>query len=306
MKKLFLLFALISTVQYVIAQKEKLELNLTPGETYYHIMNTRSVVEQELNGQQMKIDVTIGGRIAFKVVGSQDSLYSMMVSYEELTMTMKLPQGTRSFSSEKDDESDELSGILRTIKEKPFAVTMSRTGKIKQVKNLDTIFESIIQNASKLSETQKQQVRAQLQQAYGEKAFKGSFETVTAIYPRIPVAVGSTWVIKTNLESAMAATMTTVYTFKEKGDTYNLLVGKGEIETADKNAYVTSNGMPMKYNLTGEANSTIRIDNKTGWVLESKIVQTMSGIAEIKDNPKIPGGMKVPMTITSTMTYTSK
>ncbi|HEV8504540.1 MAG TPA: DUF6263 family protein, partial [Chitinophagaceae bacterium] len=87
---------------------------------------------------------------------------------------------------------------------------------------------------------------------------------------------------------------------------YNLITGDGRIETLDKEAYIQVNEMPIKYNLSGSMVSTIKVDIKTGWVLESKIKHNIAGTAEIKDNPKIPGGMIIPMTLQMETTHSSK
>ena len=64
--------------------------------------------------------------------------------------------------------------------------------------------------------------------------------------------------------------------------------------------------MPLKYNMSGTMSSEIKVNRKSGWVIESKINQIIKGTAEVKDNPKIPGGMIIPMTMSNEMTITEK
>jgi len=56
--------------------------------------------------------------------------------------------------------------------------------------------------------------------------------------------------------------------------------------------------------LSGTLTSDIKADKKTGWVIEEKLKQDVSGTIDIQDNPQIPGGMKVPMKIHSDITTT--
>ena len=58
--------------------------------------------------------------------------------------------------------------------------------------------------------------------------------------------------------------------------------------------------------MTGTMTSEIKINRKTGWVIESKTSQTIQGTAQIKDNPQMPGGMSIPMTMNNEMTVTEK
>jgi molybdopterin-binding protein len=78
-----------------------------------------------------------------------------------------------------------------------------------------------------------------------------------------------------------------------------LLQGNATVQTADKDAYVESNGMPMRYDLNGTVTSAIKLDRTTGWVIESRITQDMKGRADIKANDQLPEGLTIPMVIHS-------
>ncbi|MEO7487417.1 MAG: DUF6263 family protein, partial [Ferruginibacter sp.] len=305
MKRLHLLFFIILLFQIAFGQKQKLGFNLLPGQTYYHSMQTSSNVQQDLNGQKVIIDITLTGKIAFKIIDIKDSIYDIDVRYQKLAMKMKLPNREMSFNSEKKDTTDVFSNVLGAIIDKQFLMKMTKTGKIVEVKNIDSIFDKSIENFSNLTLLQKQQIKVQLMQAFGEKSFKGSFEMITAIYSNAAVDKSDTWIIKTKLESAQSATVTTTFEFKDKIENYNIIIGTGEIETLDRNAITQINGMPAKYNLKGTMNSTLKVDNKTGWVADAKIIQSISGNAEIEDNPKLPGGMIIPMSIVTGITYSA-
>ncbi len=74
----------------------------------------------------------------------------------------------------------------------------------------------------------------------------------------------------------------------------------------DKDAYVETNGMPTRYNLKGTMSSNIKVDKISGWIIEAKINQAFQGDVYIKDNPRLPGGLKIPMIMESNMTFTNK
>ncbi len=306
MRKLFLFLLLGTITQSVFGQKQNLGFNLKIGQTYNHVMHSSSSIKQEINGQEINIDVTLSGKMAFKVTNLVNTVYSMNVSYEQLAMTMKLPNGEMIFNSEKEDKTDIFSSMLGEIKGKQFLVKMTSIGKIVEVENLDFIFENLIDKFPTLTLIQKQQIKTQLKQAYGEKAFKGSFEMITAIYPNTAVSKGGSWEIKTLLETGFAATLTTTFELKDKTESYNLIVGKGKIITLDKDAYTQVNGMPTQYNLSGTMNSNLKVDPNTGWIIEAKVNQLIAGNVEIKDNPNLPGGMITPMSFEHVMNYSSK
>lgn len=300
---LLIAFVLLTSCQ---AQKEKLELNLTKGKIYTQKMNSNMSVLQTINGQQINMNMSIYGKMTYKVTDIQNSIFNMEVRYESLSMKMSLPNGVMEFSSEKNDEKDIFSTILGTIKNKPFLIKMTKTGKVNEVKNIESVFSNMFDKFPQLSDIQKQQIKERLMHAYGEKAFKGNIEMCSAIFTDSPVSKGDKWTINTQLESGMSAKLETIFELKEVTDTYYQILGNSKIETADKDAYIESNGMPLKYDLAGTMTSDIKIDKKTGWTMSASINQSIKGTTFIKDNPKIPGGMSIPMIMTNEITILEK
>ena len=286
-------------------QKIELSLNLEKGKEYKQLTNSKATIIQNVNGQEMKMVMTIKGNMSFLVKEVTDKDFQMEVKYKNLSMTMQLPQGTMEFSSEKNDDHDIFSMILAEMKNNPFQIRMTKKGKITEVKNIELLFESVFSKFPQIPKEQIAQTKSQLMKAYGEDAFKGNMEMVTAIFPNKSVFKGDNWVIKTKLESGMSADMTTTYEYSGKTSDYYLIMGDSKIVTADKDAYIESNGMPMKYDLTGDMLSEIKIDKSSGWIIEAKIKQEIKGDVYVKDNPKIPNGMKIPMIMKNDMVVTN-
>jgi len=283
------------------SQSTDLSLRLEKGKEYKQITNSKATIIQEVNGQKMNMVMTIAGTITFFVKDVSASGYIMDTKFETLSMSMEMPQGTMNFSSDKNDPNDIFSTILGAMKNKTFEVVMSKTGKITEVKNVEALWGTAINQFEQLPEMQKEQIKAQITKAYGAEALKGNIEMVTAIYPDKPVNKGDKWTINTKLESGMSANMTTDYEFTDLTSGYALIKGNSNIETADKDAYIESNGMPMKYDLTGSMTSEIKVDKNSGWIIEAKINQEIKGDAYIKENPQVPNGMKIPMTMINEM-----
>src|SRR5690625_4306784 len=152
---------------------------------------------------------------------------------------------------------------------------------------------------------QKDKKKIQIINSYKGEELKSNIEMITAIYPDSPVNRGDKWTINTKLESGMSANMTTDYEFAELTSEYALIKGKSTIVTADKDAYIESNGMPMKYDLTGSMDSEIKVDKNTGWIIEATINQKIEGDTYIKENPQLPNGMKIPKTMINDMVITN-
>lgn len=305
MKTIFTLILTVFVLTSYQTQNSDLSLKLEKGKEYKQITNSKTTIIQEVNGQKMNMVMTIKGTMTFLVKDITENGYNMDAKFEELSMSMQMPQGLMEFSSEKNDANDIFSTILGAMKDKAFGITMSKTGKITDVKNVEALWSTAINTFDQLPEMQKEQIKAQIMKAYGGEALKGNIEMVTAIYPDSPVNRGDKWTINTKLESGMSANMTTDYEFAELTSEYALIKGKSTIVTADKDAYIESNGMPMKYDLTGSMDSEIKVDKNTGWIIEATINQKIEGDTYIKENPQLPNGMKIPMTMINDMVITN-
>lgn len=305
MKTIFTLILTVFVLTSYQTQNLDLSLKLKKGKEYKQITNSKATIIQEVNGQKVNMVMTIKGTMTFLVKDITENGYNMDAKFEELSMSMQMPQGLMEFSSEKNDANDIFSTILGAMKDKAFGITMSKTGKITDVKNVEALWSTAINTFDQLPEMQKEQIKAQIMKAYGGEALKGNIEMVTAIYPDSPVNRGDKWTINTKLESGMSANMTTDYEFAELTSEYALIKGKSTIVTADKDAYIESNGMPMKYDLTGSIDSEIKVDKNTGWIIEATINQKIEGDTYIKENPQLPNGMKIPMTMINDMVITN-
>ena len=286
-----------------LAQKEKVELNLTKGQTYVQRMVIDMTIGQTVAEQQMDIKMTMNAKITYRVINVMDSVYDLEVKYENLSMKMGMPTGEMNFDSEKKDANDMMSTMLSSMKNNPFNLKMTKSGHVIEVKNIENLFN--FDKFPQLTQDQKEQFKTQLSESYGEKTFKSNMESSMAIFPKGKVGKGDKWTVNGKLESGMSADIVTVYELKEIMPDYFVISGQSSINTLSKE-YIQKSGMDMRYDLKGTMTAEIKIDKNTGWIIESKMNQGISGIMEIKDNERMPGGMKIPMKLDNKITVTDK
>ena len=282
-------------------KKADLGLNLKVGETYSQNYISKSTIIQTISGQEQSIKMEITGGMDFLVNENFGDRYSMSASYSSLIMKMDSPMGEMIFSS-KNESADMLSSIMKNVIGKEFNIEMSKDGAILNIENLDVIFDGMFESFPELPEVQKQQILAQLQQAYGEKAFKGNIEMITAIFPNKEVNVGDSWKNSVKLESGMSGYMNNTFTLIDINSEGIFIEGTSQIITENKDAYVEVNGMPTRYDLVGKMKTSYKLDPQSNWIVEGRIEQEISGDVQIKDNPNLPGGMSIPMIIKNDMT----
>lgn len=301
MKKLSAILLLLVTT-CCSAQQVTLALNLKKDSIYY--LNTNATVngEQIIQGTTQILKSSISGKISHKVISITDTLYEMEVRYKNLGMQMDVAGQSISFSTDKKD--DMVSTLIATIVDKPFLMTISKSGRIIVLKNLENLFAGMFDNFPQLTEEQKVQLKTQFQESFGEKQFRSSFQDIFVIYPQQALSLNSKWVNDTELV-ATGLTVKTKMTFTLTDITNNgyKLSGVATLSSDNNVGYnETGDGIFMRYiNATGTTTADVKIDKVTGWVVESKVVKKINGILQIKDGPKTPGGGQFPMSLTATI-----
>lgn len=305
MKKILALLIIITYSIHCQAQKEQIELNLIKGETYRQNMVADMSMMQKAGGQEIAIKMQISGKTAYKVLNVIDTIYDIEVKYESLAMKMDMPSGGMIIDSEKESPDNVFSKVLVAMKKHPFQIKISKSGKVMEVKNIENLFNAF-NDFPELPAAQKDQIKKQLSDSYGEKSFKNNLEMSLSIFPAKRVSKGEHWTVKSKFESGSSAEMETTYELKEITSDYYLLTSLAKISTSNNTTYVEKNGMQMKSDLNGSSDAEIKIDKKTGWIISSKTNQQVNGTITIKENDAIPGGMTLPMKMNNIITISGQ
>ncbi|MDP9078361.1 MAG: DUF6263 family protein [Bacteroidota bacterium] len=296
MRPFLFTFFFIIAVDCCYAQKFKPALNLIKGSTYYLTSDATSTINQTITGQQNSVNLSFAFKMAFKVTGVTDTVYSMEVSYQSLNMKMDLAENAVDLDSKKNDPQDLPSVILAAMMNKPFNLEMTKTGKIRSVTNVDKMIIGALQNVPGVDSVKKARFSAQFMQSFGPNAFKGSIEMGTAIFPNTFVAKGDSWTVVNKLLSPAETTVSSTYQLADVVAGTYFIHGEGTLATDTSVKPVNINGLAVKYNLKGSMISDIRIDKTTGWITEAKLKQVMMGAMQFPDSSSLPGGMTVPIT----------
>jgi hypothetical protein len=287
------------------AQKVKPALKLVKGSTYYNVSSITTTINQTINNNAVSYNVGMGVTMANKVLNKQDTVYNLEVSYQHIDMKMQMSTGTTEYNSDKPGAQDPFSQVLSAILNKPFYVSISTSGKVLSVTGINEVLDAIFKTVNLPDTSQVKQLRAQFSQSFGEKAFKGNLMQTYSIYPTILVAKGDKWQVNSLIESVMTANVQTVYQLQDITPTSYLVHGDGKLASVNTgNTQV--NDMPVKYNLTGTIISDITLDKATGWITQDTQKENVTGDFQILDNPTVPGGMTIPMTVNVVSVITDK
>lgn len=305
MRTPFILILLVLVLSSFHMQEAELSLRLEKGKEYRQTSHSNSTVIQHIEGQEMKIGIVIKGSIVFLVTAADNDQYELEARYENLGMSMQMPQGTMEFNSDDDNTQNIFSQIMAAIIDKPFKVIMGKKGQVIDVQNMEDLWDNIINQFDKVPEMQREQIKSQLMNSYGNKALKGNMEMITKIFPENAVSMGDEWAINTQLEAGMEASVDTKYKLTDIASDHVVINGNSTIATSDEEKYMEMGGMQLRYDIQGSMTSEIKVDKASGWIIEAKIDQKMKGHNYVKENPQIPNGMKIPMEIATQQVITN-
>ena len=299
--KIVILLALV--FQFGFAQN--LKLNLKKGKTYYQTTNSKSNIHQEINGEMIEMEMLLKGKMSFKVLNRKSDYYEMEVTFKSLSMSMNSPFDNVSFDSENKSESDIYTKILGQMINQQFLIKMNKNGTIREI-NMNNIFDRLLDSFPEIPKAYKNEIIAQIRQAYGEKAFMGNLEMITAIFPDKKVKVNDSWSNEIRLESGMGATMDNLFVLKELNKSFALIDLNSKTVTDDANSYIPINGAFTKYNLSGTMKSTIKIDSNSGWIISSNMLQNLNGNVEIKKYEDSMDVQTIPINFENSMLITGE
>ncbi|HWZ02871.1 MAG TPA: DUF6263 family protein [Mucilaginibacter sp.] len=311
--KFILPFFFLLILAPVYAQRVKPLLHLAKGETYYMSSSGTSAITQNIRGRENKINITLSFRMAFKVASITDTVYHMEVCYESINMKIHTEDTTINISSlqrvapgEKKIKPDTASLLMAAMVNKPFDIALTAQGKVLWVKNLDKIIGGVFYNFQIPDTSKKELIKSRFIQSFGENAFRGSLEMGTAIFPNNAVAKNDKWTVNSGLSVPAKANVKTVYQLTDITADILQVHGEGVITTDAVAKSGDINGMPVVYNLNGGMMTDIKIDKKTGWINQVTLKQLIAGEVDIMDNPKMPGGMTIPMMFSAEVGITNK
>lgn len=297
MKKIYTL--LLASIIFTSIQSQTIDLSfkLEKGKEYKHVTSTKSTVAQNMMAQEINMTMTVNGATSFLVKDITNDNYEMDATYDELSMSIEMPQGKQSYSSEVSDENDPVSSLLNDIKGKTIEVVMSKNGKIKEVRNTEALEQTIKERFEQLPEGARGQLKAQVMEAFGNETIKRNMESVSGIYPDKPVKKGDKWIINTSIDGDVKIKLSTEYELVDFTSEYALIKGNAVIEPLDSEV---ASMMPMDFEFSGSQISEIKVDINTGWIIEAKITQEIEGELEMnmggsQEIKGMDGGMKITM-----------
>jgi hypothetical protein len=207
------------------------------------------------------------------------------------------------YNSATDKEVPEAAKINAMTLDQTYSFTLSGKGEITDVQAPDGLVDKIQKELENL-----QGAMGVVSAAQNPGSPETFAKTIGQLFVKLPgeeVKPKSTWENEEKFEQMVVFNTKTSSTFVKAGGETNDLEVKTQITQADPSAGMEVQGMNITYQLSGTGAGTYNLDAKSGALVTSTMVTTISGVINI-EGAQLPEPMSIPMAIKSTEKITRK
>lgn len=246
----------------------------------------------------------ISASVAYTVQNLLENQYEVEVKYEDMNLAIDAGSGLQEFGSALESSGNRVNDLMKKMTDKTFSMKISQAGKVSDIRGMDKIFEGLFESMDEeLSEAQIAEIKAQLEDSYGEDALVSNIEQAFSFLPDHPVAVGDEWETVSKLNVRFPAEVVGKFRLKEMNNDHYVISNESSI-TLSEDEPIVANGVEMTMSLDGIMEGDMNVDRKTGWIIKSTMHQDFGG--KVMMGSSMLQGMEMPMKITSKTVITSE
>ncbi|UCC11207.1 MAG: hypothetical protein JSW02_07565 [candidate division WOR-3 bacterium] len=302
-----LMIAVIAAVQ--CAKPEiSLQLNLKPGDTFITRMTTTQQITQTVQNMTNELAQEITMDMRYEVTAqTEEGISTIQATYERVGFSQVGPFGTFEYRSWESPEEVPLAAQgFAILVGKSIGMKMSSRGEVMAVTGIDEIIDAMLES---LEMTVDDQTRAMLEsnfkRQFGESAVNENMSRMFAFYPEKPVGVGDSWGSTVKFATGIPMIIDAQYRMVGIKDGKVSLDVKSKIEPNKDERITQIMGMDMYYDIHGTQEGTIVLDSLSGWLVEGQLVQNFDGSVKVTSPQAPEESMDLPMTVSSTITFTT-
>jgi hypothetical protein len=266
--------------------KALLRLNLEKDASYQMTMTADNNIDQEMNGQKMKILQKMEMVASFKVLDKlPDNNYVIEYSFQKLKLDMDVNGQKMVIDSESTDD-NEITKNIKTITSFKLKFTINPMGKVLSVDGIDEYAQKISNNP---------QLAQSLSMLTNENNFKATFEQNFGFYPENEVEVGSNWDSSVKMPGMMNMDLAMHFNVADIQDDQVVMDVNSDLNI---DSPIETNGMKIQMKMTGTQTGTMTIDRKSGLTGTSDLNQKFDMHMKFQ-NPQTGEDMEMPMQMNS-------
>lgn len=277
--------AAFAFTSFQLSAKTLLRLNLQKGVVYEVNTTTTSNMDQEMMGQQIKMEQVMNMQLVYKIADVlANKNYLIEYSVEKMKMDLSANGQQMSFDSQagSNPQSEKLKSMIGQV----VKMEVTTTGKIVKVEGLDA-FISKVADDKMLGQI--------VPMLSSEDGFKSFADQAFGYIPEDEIEQGSKWSSAARLVSAMNLDI--------KQDFELVSISGNDASMMVKSSFngqkqVEQMGMKMDMQIDGNQNGTMVVDITDGWIRSQKVNQNIKMVMKMK-NPQTGEDVNMPIDMTS-------
>lgn len=273
MKRIFSLLFIFAAVA-LQAQTFRLEFKPVAGTEYpvnMEVIQDMTIKVPAMGDMTTHTEQKIGAILT--LVEEVEKGYLMETRLTRFTVNTSAQGQSQNFDSEGEDV---VSQAIKTITEKPFRLVISRQGEVVEMMPLDTAFFTRADEtlATQYAKRKRETTMTQLKALFSESTLKNVAQAGLTKFPDKDLKVPSVWTEDTPSDE-LGAIITTQYRVDNYADNKVTLMAK-MVLMSNPNAKKPEGPQRME-NIAGGGEATNIVDAVSGWVIETKGKQNVSG-----------------------------
>lgn len=273
MKRIFSLLFIFAAVA-LQAQTFRLEFKPVAGTEYpvnMEVIQDMTIKVPAMGDMTTHTEQKIGAILT--LVEEVEKGYLMETRLTRFTVNTSAQGQSQNFDSEGEDV---VSQAIKTITEKPFRLVISRQGEVVEMLPLDTAFFTRADEtlATQYAKRKRETTMTQLKALFSESTLKNVAQAGLTKFPDKDLKVPSVWTDDTPSDE-LGAIITTQYRVDNYADNKVTLMAK-MVLMSNPNAKKPEGPQRME-NIAGGGEATNIVDAVSGWVIETKGKQNVSG-----------------------------
>lgn len=244
------------TYPFSSTQQEKQSLKIHTGETMsgtQEIVDERNIVVENFENGVYELTLNI---LSKKMTSTSNG--------KTVVVDTKKP-------APKEEDLKQIWTINNTLAGSKFSVKMKENGEVISISGIDEVYKKVEKAVAPLIKeaNHRKQFMEYFKTGFNENMIKGEFEKGINILPKKGVKIGESWTETENIDESGKIKSTITYTLEKVENGIAEVSIKGGIpKKSDKQ---TQNGITGTISVEGTQSGNMQIDEKTGWILSSKM-----------------------------------
>lgn len=280
-----------------------LSLNVEQGEKYnINMVNDQDVVvtvnDKDVKTHQL-MDINLGMDV--KNVDKDKNIATLCYTYDSIKASTESAGETINYDSRVSGTNNPLSDVYSAIVNKSFTVKVDNKGKVLDVRGIENIINSVVDNVPVDAEKRKA-LKASLAQSFSDDAIKAMVGQSMNYFPPQDVKVGDVWETTGDVKAGFPMKIINKWNLLSESDDLLHVGVQSTIVANTKNEAMDIMGVKAIVKLNGVCNGTVDINKDNGLIQEGTFAQDIAGEMTVT-NPSAAQSITMPMKITEHITY---